>query len=336
MWKQLRNLKDIYQGAVFEWNEDKVPRMAAALAFYTVFSLAPVVIITVTVAGLVFGRDAALREVFRQAAMLIGPDGVAAIQLLVTHAPAHPASPLATIVGVATMIFAATGAFAELKDSLNSIWEVRPRPGLGLWAMARDRFLSFALILVMGFFMAVSLMMSATLSTLNDILAQYAPAESHLLAWGHQATSFLLFGLLFALIYKVLPEVHVPWHCVWLGAATTTVLSVIGKWLFGAYLGHTTIGAGYGAAGSLVIVVLWTYYSTLILLFGAELTQVQAKREGLRVMPTEKAVHISEHARVQEGMPHQEVVDAAIGQADADRSICDSRVFDARGEDPRL
>lgn len=319
MKARLQELWAVYRDALFEWNEDKVPRMAAALAFYTVFSLAPVVIITVAVAGAIFGREAALREVYKQASLLIGPDGIAAVQLLVTHAPVRPASTLATIVGVATMIFAATGAFAELRDSLNTIWEVRPRPGLGLIAMARDRFLSFALVLVMGFFMVVSLMMSATLSALSDAVARFAATESQWLVWGHEITTLVLLALLFALIYKVLPEAVVSWRYVWLGAATTTALSVVGKWLFGVYLGHTTIGAGYGAAGSLVIVVLWTYYSTLILLFGAELTQVQSKRAGMRVVPTAKAVHVSEHARVQQGMPHNDVVEAALEEADRTR-----------------
>lgn len=315
----------ILRGAAFEWNEDKVPRMAAALAFYTVFSLAPIVIIAVTVAGMVFGREAALREVYEQARLLIGSDGVAAIRLLVEHAPARPTSAVATIVGLATMFFAATGAFTELKDSLNTIWEVQPKPGLGLWEMARARFLSFAMVLVIGFFMLVSLMASATLAAVSESISRFSPGPAGLLQTGHQFTSFALMTLLFALIYKVLPDALVSWKDVWLGAATTALLFVGGKWLFGLYLGHSTIGAGYGAAGSLVIVVLWTYYSSLILLFGAELSQVQARLAGETIVPSAQSIHVTEHARIQEGRPHHESIensceDASLKADDAENA----------------
>lgn len=311
----LRRLWQIYHGAAFEWNEDKAPRMAAALAFYTVFSLAPIVIIAVTVAGIVFGREAALSEVYNQAQLLIGKDGVAAIRLLVEHAPDRPKSTMATIVGLATMFFAATGAFTELKDSLNTIWEVQPKPGLGLWEMAQARFLSFAMVLIIGFFMVVSLMASAMLAAMSEQLTLQSPG---LVAQaGHQAISFLLVALLFALIYKVMPDAIVSWHDVWLGAATTSLLFAIGKWLFGLYLGHSTIGAGYGAAGSLVIVVLWTYYSSLILLFGAEVSQVQAKLAGEQIIPSKQAVHVTEHARIQEGRPHHESVEQSLADQNA-------------------
>jgi len=306
----LRRLWKIYQGAAFEWNEDKAPRMAAALAFYTVFSLAPIVIIAVTVAGMVFGRDAALSEVYSQARLLIGDDGVAAIKLLVEHAPDRPKSLTAAIIGLATMFFAATGAFTELKDSLNTLWEVQPKPGLGLWEMAQARFLSFAMVLIIGFFMVVSLMGSAMLAAMSERLTLDSPG---LIAQaGHQVISFVLITFLFALIYKVMPDAIVSWKDVWLGAATTSLLFAGGKWLFGLYLGHSTIGAGYGAAGSLVIVVLWTYYSSLILLFGAEVSQVQARLAGEEIVPTKQAVHVTEHTRIQEGRPHLESVEQSL------------------------
>ncbi len=310
-----RRLWRIVQGAAFEWSEDKVPRMAAALAFYTVFSLAPIVIIAVTVAGIVFGREAALTEVYNQAKLLIGNDGVAAIRLLVEHAPDRPTSTLATIVGLATMFFAATGAFTELKDSLNTIWEVQPKPGLGLWEMLQARFLSFAIVLVIGFFMVVSLMASVILAAMSQSVTFGSPGV--IAQFGHQLISFALVAFLFALIFKVMPDAVVSWKDVWLGAATTSLLFAAGKWVFGLYLGHSTIGAGYGAAGSLVIVVLWTYYSSLILLFGAELSQVQAKLAGEEIVPTKQAVHVTEHTRIQEGRPHQE----SIQQSVADQNV---------------
>lgn len=321
----LIRLARIYRDAIYEWNEDKVPRMAAALAFYTVFSLAPMVIIAVTVAGLAFGHRAALHEVYEQARLLVGNDGVAAIKLLVENAPARPTSLIATLLGLATMFFAATGAFTELKDALNTIWEVKSKPGLGVWEMARARFLSFAIVLILGFFVVVSLMAAAMLSAVGESLSHYAPLSGFSLQAVHQVFSLVLVTLLFALIYKVLPDAKVRWRDVLLGALTTSLLYALGKWLFGLYLGHSSIGAGYGAAGSLVIVVLWTYYSSLILLFGGEVTQVQSRLEGQEIVPAQMAVHITEHDRIQEGRPHQESIEHSLKDAELKEQTAEER-----------
>jgi len=298
----------VFKGAVFEWNEDKVPRMAAAIAFYAVFSLAPIVVIAFKLAELTFGTDIALREVLTQAAFLIGRDGADGIKLLIENAQPRPASPTSTVVGLAAMLFAATGVFTELKDSLNTIWEVQPRPGLALLEMVRDRFFAFAMVLVIWFLMLVSLVASAAMSALG----QYATSYLVGFQFGESLLSLALITLLFALIYRVLPDVSVCWRDVWFGALITATLFVVGKLLFGLYLGQSSIGTSYGAAGSLVIVILWTYYSCLILLFGAEMTQVQARLRHAKRVPNDTAVHVTEHARAQQGIPRTKDIERAV------------------------
>jgi membrane protein len=306
-----RWLFDILKGAVFEWNEDKVPRMAAAIAFYAVFSLTPIVVIAFKLGELAFGPDVALREILTQAAFLIGTEGADGIKLLIENAQPRAASTASTVIGLAAMIFAATGVFTELKDSLNTIWEVQAKPGLSLVQMVRYRFFAFAMVLVIWFLMLVSLMASAAMSALSEYASPYFIGAQ----LGESLLSLTLITLLFALIYRVLPDVSVAWRDVWFGALTTAVFFVVGKSLFGLYLGHSSIGVSYGAAGSLVIVILWTYYSCLILLFGAEITQVQAGLRHAKLVPNETAVHVTEHARAQQGIPRIEDIERAADDA---------------------
>ena len=306
-----RRLLEILKGAVFEWNEDKVPRMAAAIAFYAVFSLTPIVVIAFKLAEMTFGPDVALREILTQAAFLIGTEGADGIKLLIENAQPRTASTASTVIGLAAMVFAATGVFTELKDSLNTIWEVQPKPGLGLFEMVRYRFFAFAMVLVIWFLMLVSLIASAAMSALSQYASGYFVGAQ----LGESVLSLTLITLLFALIYRVLPDVSVAWRDVWYGALTTAIFFVVGKSLFGLYLGHSSIGISYGAAGSLVIVILWTYYSCLILLFGAEITQVQAGLRHARLVPNETTVHVTEHARAQQGIPRTEDIEQAVDDA---------------------
>jgi membrane protein len=302
----------VLRGALYEWNEDKAPRMAAAIAFYAVFSLTPIIVIAFKLAERTFGRDAALREILAQAAFLIGKEGVAAVELVIANAQLRPATSLDAAIGIGAMLFAATGVFTELKDALNTIWEVQTKPGLGIVQMIRDRFFAFAMVLVIWFLMLVSLVASAAMTAVTKVASPYFAGFQIVEA----GLSFALIAILFALIYHVLPDVDVAWRDVWTGAIITAGLFIIGKSLFGQYLGHSTLGASYGAAGSLVIVILWTYYSCLILLFGAEITQVQARLRHATVVPNETAVAISEPQRVQQGIPRT----ADIIQASEDSS----------------
>lgn len=196
VWSPFHWIYTILKGAIFEWNEDKVPRMAAAIAFYAVFSLTPIVVIAFKLAELTFGADVALREILTQAGFLIGKDGADGIKLLIENAQPRPTSPTSTVVGIAAMIFAATGVFTELKDSLNTIWEVQPRPGLGLLEMVRDRFFAFAMVLVIWFLMLVSLVASAAMSAINH----YVSASMIGFQFVESLLSLTLITLLFALI----------------------------------------------------------------------------------------------------------------------------------------
>lgn len=303
----------ILKGAFYEWNEDKAPRMAAAIAFYAVFSLTPIVVIAFKVAEHRFGSEVALREILAQAGFLIGEEGVEAVKLLIEHGQPRTTNPLDAALGIGAMIFAATGVFTELKDSLNTIWEVQPRPGLGIMQMVRDRFFAFAMVLVVWFLMLVSLVTSAAMAALGRLATSYWAGFQAL----ESTFSLALIAVLFALIYRVVPDVKVAWRDVGLGAVMTAGLFVIGKSLFGLYLGHSTLGSSYGAAGSLVIVILWTYYSCLILLFGAEMTQVQARLHRTPLEPTDQAVHVTEHARAQQGIPRTADIAEAVRAADA-------------------
>jgi membrane protein len=302
-----RHVWQIFSAAIYEWNEDKAPRMAAAVAFYTVFSLTPIVVIAYKIAERTFGAEVALREILGQAAFLIGKEGAAGIELLIENAPPNQTSTASTLLGLAVMVFASTGVFTELKDSLNTIWEIQPKPGLSLLALARDRLFAFAMVLVIWFLMLVSLVMSAALAALSQFAGSYAGVQ-----FAESVLSLLLTTVLFALIYRILPDVQVAWRDVWLGAAVTALLFTVGKALFGLYLGHSTIGVSYGAAGSLIVVILWTYYSCLILLFGAEMTQVHARLRHAEIVPSEKVVHVTEHDRVQQGIPRAEDIRHAV------------------------
>jgi len=319
-----RRLGRVLKGALYEWNEDKVPRMAAAIAFYAVFSLTPIVVIAYKIGERSFGSDVALQEILEQAGFLIGKEGVEAVELLIANAqknaPGQGATPAATTLGIAAMIFAATGVFTELKDAMNTIWEVQAKPGLGLMQMVRDRFFAFAMVLVIWFLMLVSLVTSAIMAAFTRFASAYFAGFQFVDA----IFSLALITLLFALMYKVLPDVEVAWRDVWLGALTTAGLFVVGKSLFGLYLGHSSLGASYGAAGSLVIVILWVYYSCLILLFGAEMTQVQARQRHAKCQPTAVAVHVTEHERAQQGIPRTKDVKRAVREDEQRHKAGDS------------
>lgn len=318
LWNRPAYYGRVLRGAIYEWNEDKAPRMAAAIAFYTVFSLTPIVVISIGVADMFFPKKQALDRVLAEARFLIGDAGVEAVNLLYEHAPRHESSLWVTMLGLATTFFAATGAFTELQDALDTIWEVRPKPGLGIWAMVKARFLSFALVLVIGFLLIVSLIASTGLAALSETALWFVTDQVRMLQIGNFIVSMVVITLLFALIYRVLPDAEVAWSDVWVGAVTTAFLFAVGKSLFGLYLGHSSISSSYGAAGSLVIVVLWTYYSALILLFGAEITQVQAKLCGHAIVPTQAAIHLTEHERTQQGITHQQEIAEQVRAADGE------------------
>jgi membrane protein len=270
----------IFRQAFSEWSEERAPRMAAALAFYTVFSLAPLLILVVAIAGLAFGQEAAQGRIVEQIEGLIGPDGAGTVQGLIENARSPSSGILATIIGVATLLVGASGVFVELQDSLNTIWNVPQEPSLGWIASVKRRFVSFAMVTGVGFLLLVSLAVSAALSGFAEYAGRLFP---FLAPWLHVVdffVSFLGVTVLFALLFKVVPDAEITWRQVWPGAAFTSLCFALGKIAFGFYLGRSAIMSTYGAAASLVVILVWVYYSAQILLFGAELTQVCCRRSG--------------------------------------------------------
>jgi membrane protein len=282
----------IKQTAV-DWIDDDASRLAAALAFYTLLSLAPLVIIAVAVAGFVLGPEAARGQLLGELSQVVGPDAARGIQAVVASAKSPASGTIGGVIGVIALFVGASGVFGELQFALNSIWEVRSKPGRGLVGEIRDRFFSFTMVLVVAFLLLVSLLLSALLSFVGHSFAEGLPGGE--LLW--QACNFV-FSLamitgLFALIFKYVPDVQIAWADVWAGAAITALLFTIGKSLIGIYLGKASIGSSYGAAGSLVVLVVWVYYSAQILFLGAELTQVLARVRGRGIRPSQRAVAFS-------------------------------------------
>jgi membrane protein len=256
------------------WWRDDGPRLGAALSYYTVFSLAPVLIVSVAVAGLVFGSEAASGRIVEQLGGLMGPEGASVIQTLIERASLNPdAGWVATAVGVVTILFGASGAFGELKHALNRIWEVEAPKQEGWLRLLRTRLASFSMVLAIGFLLLVSLVISAALSVLNGYSKAAGELMAPLLAGGNFLLSFAVVTALFALMFRVLPDRKVDWSAIWPGAALSALLFLLGKSLIGIYLGNTAVASVYGAASSLVVLLVWVYYSTQVMFLGAELTQ---------------------------------------------------------------
>jgi membrane protein len=283
----------LFKNTAHEWIEDKCPQLGAALAYFTVFSLAPLVLVLLAVFGLLFGSsDQAREKITEQLQYLIDPSGIKVIQDIAANASKPQSGILATTIGVIVGLFGASGVFGQLQDALNTIWGVKPKPGGGIWGFIRTRFLSFAMVGGVCFLLLVSLTVETLLRGLNDYLKNMLPG-GHILA----LAIFLLFDvaiivLLFAMIFRYLPDAKIAWRDVWVGATLTAVLFVLGKFVLGLYLGSGAAGSAYGAASSLITLLLWIYYAAQILLFGAEFTQVYANTYGTHVEPQEHAVKV--------------------------------------------
>ena len=305
---------------VSEWLEDRASRLGAGLAYYTAVSLAPLLIILIAIAGFVLGRQAVEGQVVAQIQGLVGKTGAEAIQAMIASASQPKAGIIATVVSIATLLFGASGVFGALQDALNTIWEVTPKPGRGMLGMLRDRFVSFTMLLGVGFLLLVALVLSAALAALGKFLGGLLPIPEAVLQAMNFVISFGVITLLFALIYKILPDAEIRWSDVWTGAAVTALLFTIGKFVLGLYLGKSSAGSAYGAAGSLIVVLLWVYYSAQILFFGAEFTQVYANTYGSRVVPSPNAVPLTPEAQAEQGMPRRETVEAAQARDQPDAS----------------
>ena len=272
-----------------KWNEDHAPGPGAALAYYTVFSLAPLLMIVIAIAGLVLGQEAAQGQIIGQIQGLVGEESAKAIQSMIEEARKPAAGILATVVATVMLLVGATGVFAQLQESLNIIWQVPEKPGEGLWKMLKDRFISLMAVLGTGFLLLISLVISAGLSAVGATLAHVLPGPEFVLQILNFLVSFAVVTLLFAMMYKLLPDKPVRWEDVWIGASITSLLFTIGKFFIGLYLGKSDVGVAYGAAGSLVVILIWVYYASQIFLFGAEFTAVYAESRETKVAPTPQA-----------------------------------------------
>lgn len=287
-----RELWDLLKETFSDWSHDRVPRLGAALAYYTIFAIVPLLIIIITMIGLIFGEEAAQGYILQQIEGLMGEQSASAIKDMIQRADRPATGGIAAVIAVATLLIAATGLFGELQDSLNTIWGIEPKEGRGIWGMVKGRFLSFVAILGIGFLLLVSLVLSAALAALGKWFSGWLPAPEAVLQVLNFLVSFGVITALFAMMFKMLPDARVAWKDVWVGAAMTALLFTVGKFAIGLYLGKSDVGSAYGAAGSLVILLIWVYYSAQILLFGAEFTQVYANREGARIVPTAEAVPV--------------------------------------------
>jgi membrane protein len=289
----LGKLTYLFSTAFRQWNQDKCGQLGAALAYYTVFSLAPLMLILLAVFGLVFGSsDVARQKIIEQLRYLIDPSAVKVIEDIANNAAKPKAGVLATIIGIVIALFGASGVFGQLQDALNTIWGVKLKPGQGIWNFIRSRFLSFGMIAGVGFLLLVSLTVESLLHALSGYLKTMLPGGDTLAVGVFIVFDLAVVILLFAMIFRFLPDAHVKWRDVWIGAGLTTLLFYLGKLLLGLYLAHAAAGSAYGAASSLITLLLWIFFSAQVLLFGAEFTQVYANSYGSHVRPTPNAIQV--------------------------------------------
>jgi membrane protein len=283
-------LKQTFQ----EWLQDKAPQLGAALAYYTVFSLAPLILVLLAVVGIIFRNDpaGAWDKITQQMGYFLDASAVQVVQNIAQQASQPGKTAIATIIGVVLALFGASGVFGQLQDALNTIWDVKAKPNRGIWGFLRNRFLSFAMVGGVCFLLLVSLTLESLLKAFSHYVQSVLPGGLVVAMSVYLVFDFAVIVLLFAMIFKFLPDAKIQWRDVWIGAVMTAILFGIGKWLLGLYLGSGAAGSAYGPASSLITLLLWVYYSSQILLFGAEFTQVYADQAGREVKPDEYAVRV--------------------------------------------
>lgn len=301
---RLHNYWLILKEAATSFIEDKVLKLSASLAYYTIFSVAPMLIVIIFFCDLFLGREAIEGTLYSQIKDLVGDQAAVQVQQMIRNATLSEDMSWATIVGFVTLVMGATGVFAEIQDSINTIWRLKSKPkkGKGLVRMLLNRLQSFSLVVSMGFILLVSLVVNGVIEILNKNLAKLFPEVAVILIYLiNMAITFLVITTLFAIIFRVLPDARIRWKDVIVGSITTAILFMLGKFGIGYYLGASRIGSTYGAAGSIVIILLWVYYSAAILYFGAEFTRAYVQHFGERIYPNEYAVWIKQVEVVEEG-----------------------------------
>lgn len=276
----MKRYLDLFKQTWKEFGDDKAQRLGAGLAYYTVFSIAPLLLIAVAIAGMVFGHQAASGAIQHQLAGALGESTAKAVNEMIVSASKPKSGMFATVIGVVTLLFGAAGVFGQLQDALDTIWNVeRPKPS-GFIGLIKDRFLSMAMVFGIGFMLLVTLVIDTAISAMGKWIGPHVPGGEAMLQIVQMIISFGLVTVLFALTFRYLPHIRVAWKDVWFGAAFTSFLFVIGKFGLSLYIGKAAVGSAYGAAGSLVIILIWVYWSAQILFFGAEFTQVYARAKG--------------------------------------------------------
>ena len=284
----------LFKQTVAEWIDDKAPQLGAALAYYTVFSLAPLILILLAIIGVIFRHDpaGAWDRMVEQMSYFLDQSAIEVVRDIAQNASAPSKGLVATIIGIALALFGASGVFGQLQDALNTIWGVKPKPGSGIREFLRARFLSFAMVGGVCFLLLVSLVVEAVLKAFSHSVTGVVPGGAGIALVVYFLFDFIVVAFLFAMIFKFLPDAKIQWRDVWIGGALTALFFLIGKWALGLYLGSGAAASAYGAASSLITLLLWIYYSAQILLFGAEFTQVYADQLGSHVEPANYAVRV--------------------------------------------
>jgi membrane protein len=298
----LKAVYELFKAAYKNWSDAKAPRLGAALSYYTAFSLSPLLLICIAVASWVLDPAVVQQRFGEELSATVGPHVAKAVQSILVNAKGI-GSGFAAVIGIVALLFGAAGVFGQLQDALNTIWGVEPKPGRGVWGFIHDRFLSLSMVLGTAFLLLVSLVISTILKAAGGLIAPAPGAAT--VAWDviNVIVSFAVVTVLFALIFKVLPDATIAWRDVWIGAAITALLFTIGKFALGAYLAKSGAASGYGAAGSLVLILLWVYYSAQIILCGAAFTRAYADRYGSHVRPAPNAIPVTPEAQARQGQP---------------------------------
>jgi membrane protein len=289
----LRRIARLFRETFKEWQEDNASRIAAALAYYAVFSISPLLVIAIAIAGTFFGQQTAQTQIIQQLTDLVGEDGVQPVLMALDNINQPEIKGVASLISVGVLLLGASGFFAQLQDALNTVWKVKPQPGKGMKIFVRKRISSFLMVLAIGFLLILSLILSAVVSTLSKYQVDYLPGSAILWENLDFFVSLGLMTFIFGLMFKYVPDAKIVWKDVFVGSIMTAILFLFGKFLLGVYLSKGSLGSAYGAAGSLIVLLAWIYYSAQIILFGAEFTQVYSRIYGSKIRP-------SKHSQVNE------------------------------------
>jgi membrane protein len=293
---------ELVKDAFKHWRDDKASRLGAALAYYTIFAIGPLLLIITALVGFVFGEAAVRGEVSNQVRGALGEDGAEMVETMVQNAGEPTTGTIATAIGIITLLLAASGLFGQLQDALNTIWGVKLKPDAGLKVTIINRLMTFLMVLVVGVLLMASLAMNAALAVVGDVVGGNLPGGALLWQLVSYAATIAVMAVLFAIVYKVLPDVKIAWKDVWVGAVVTALLFTLGQIGLGFYLANSNVGSAYGAAGSLVVLLVWIYYAAQIFFFGAEITQVYAQKYGSGIRPEDHAMLVSAEERASQGM----------------------------------